>query len=100
MDSNEWYERMKAYCEETNYSCTAERYDLFEVALAEIQSLKVKLAQVTKERDAAVKDLRSVFGKCRFCRWYIPPVGPYAKCTKLNNNFKDCWEWRGVADGN
>ena len=65
-------------------------------ALAYIQQLESRLAQVERERDAAVSDLETVIGfsaivnlDCEFCKYEDIPA-----CEECD------WQWRGVCPEN
>lgn len=91
--------------------CTAQ---LSGDALVYIQQLESRLAQVERERDAAVNDLRDNYEPCdvckkkNICEQYCPKNGYdcvscldterciFYNCTKDN----DLWEWRGVCTEN
>lgn len=81
----------------------AERQGLW----ADIQPELIKAAadgikQLTKERDAAIEELRSVSNNCRFCKWYIkrPYGGENCICPVpcMVDGNPDRWEWRGKAN--
>lgn len=95
-----------SYC--ANDSCLECPYDLGlrcgdEVildALAYIHQLESRIAQVERERDAAVNDLKEVVegacgcdvcGKSDEGYTDLPPHCKYA-------DDDDCWQWRGVCD--
>lgn len=68
---------------------------LFTAAAKQIESLSAQLDQVTRERDAAVEDLKYV-GKidgtfCEICKHQ-----PEEDCEKRKFENMDCFEWRGV----
>lgn len=69
-------------------------------AIAYIQQLESRLAQVERERDAAVEDLRSS-SWCEDCKNYALNVRdePCFKCL-MNMKEKPHWQWRGVVNGN
>ena len=55
-----------------------------------IESLSAQLDQVTRERDAAVEDMRTKAYYCETCVHYTP--GYF--CPGCRN--KSNWQWRGV----
>lgn len=59
-----------------------------------LEIVKAELAQVKRERDAAVEDLREM--TCRTCRFRENESWekPCRVCTS-----GDLWEWRGVQEG-
>lgn len=66
-------------------------------ALAYIQQLESRIAQVERERDAAVADLH---GDCEACK-----NGGTACLTCVHNlcaieELADAWQWRGVCEEN
>ena len=66
-------------------------------ALIYIERLESRLAQVERERDAAVQDARDGT-MCDTCKHnnskdYLKP------CYECNESF-NCWEWRGVCEKN
>lgn len=67
-------------------------------ALAYIQQLESCLAQVERERDAAVRDLNCIW-KCEICKKFTRPVNkcPHYRECGLSYKF---WEWRGVCEEN
>lgn len=69
-------------------------YKVPQMAVDALESLQARLEQVTRERDAAAKDLSTVSGKCNYCKWHKP----FEICQKTDNDFKNCWEWRGLQE--
>lgn len=63
---------------------------LFTAAANLIESMSAQLDQVTRERDAAVEDLRTKAYYCETCAHYTP--GYF--CPGCRN--KSNWQWRGV----
>ena len=101
VDTTEAYSKVKkALCGNTNAT-------LIEV-LQKVDQLKSRLAQVERERDAAVTDLEDA-GDCHYCKRKDLPKKcghgqgycsgcenkecPCYDCSPKNNNFK----WRGVC---
>lgn len=70
---------------------------MFEAA-AVIERLESRLAQVERERDAAVRDL-NCFWKCAICKKFTRPVDkcPHYRECGLSYKF---WQWRGVCPEN
>lgn len=62
-----------------------------------VNQLEKQLEQVTKERDAAVKDLEYAGSRdgefCSICKY-----GEKEECVKRKFEHVDCWEWRGVDE--
>lgn len=91
-------------CGATSYSCkecaynTDNCFDEVEMdALKYIEQLESRLVQVEKERDAALKDLKSI-GECWYCKYdklntknHMPDI--CRRCCSKNN-----FEWRGVCE--
>lgn len=66
---------------------------------SEVERLSAEQEQVKRERDAAVRDLRShaVNGNtCAFCK----NNGGCAERQKHLDSVASCWEWRGLCNGN
>jgi hypothetical protein len=70
-------------------------------ALAYIQQLESRLAQVERERDAAVKVMRLV-RLCENCKHCDKPCESYpcSSCAMDRERSKPNWEWRGVCPEN
>lgn len=98
-----------SHCDDCPYDgqCLTDRQPEVD-ALAYIQQLESRLAQVERERDAAVADL-TVSAECDFCKYkdLFPACGekscyscdkecPCALYCKAGNGFK----WRGVCAEN
>lgn len=76
-------------------------------SLGRIQQLESQLAQVKKERDAAVDDLEKYKG-CGTCKFQDVQFecDDYQSCAECDNadcpcygiSVDDCWQWRGVCD--
>ncbi|MBQ0142848.1 MAG: hypothetical protein KBT06_08640 [Prevotellaceae bacterium] len=62
--------------------------------LAELALIKEQNAQLIKERDAAIKDLKQD-ANCDFCKWFIG-----GDCTDFEHIIchGENWEWRGVQN--
>ena len=82
---------------------------LVDESIARIQQLETRLAQVERERDAAVRDLeddgdcyyckrRDLAAQCDFrsCSDCGNEECPCFRCDRIKNNF----EWRGVCEEN
>ena len=90
----------KLRCAETELKEVGAAYfeeDDFGSAADLIESLSAQLDQVTRERDAAVEDLKYV-GKidgtfCEICKHQ-----PEEDCEKRKFENMDCFEWRGVEE--
>lgn len=74
-------------------------------ALAYIQQLEASLAQVEKERDAAVHDVRSLCATnyfsgdyCEYCKYREPDGQCFHDCIPYSNEWG--WEWRGICPEN
>lgn len=93
-------------CEDTTHCNTCESSFYCKVeedALTYIQQLEAQLEQVTRERDAAVRDAHGV---CRACIHYNGhyPTGDIMSCCKFEEcvhgaddwESEDSWQWRGV----
>ena len=68
---------------------------LFNNAADLIESLSADLERVTKERDAAVEDLKE-FNSCYHCIYY-KTAECNDKCYFIIGNKPD-WQWRGVKE--
>lgn len=78
-----------------------------EDALAYIRQLESRLAQVERERDAAVHDLEKYKG-CGTCKFQDVQFecDDYQSCAECDNadcpcygiSVDNCWQWRGVCD--
>lgn len=59
-----------------------------------IESLSAQLDQVTRERDAAVRDFTEFANStaiCAFCKDF-----EFDKPCDKGSSGEDCWQWRGV----
>lgn len=68
--------------------------------LKAVNQLKTRLAQVERERDAAVE---SLFGECEECVWNQTMTGNCIGCVHNETAFMpgiDNWQWRGVCEEN
>ena len=70
-------------------------------ALAYIQQLEAELADVKRERDAAVRDMTYVT-RCESCKHYCVDIGgfPCNKCAVVHKGAGIMWEWRGLCSEN
>ena len=98
-----------AECEECTYcdGCVMRggNENLDADALAYIKELEQRLAQVERERDAAVRDVRSLCATnyfsgdyCEYCKYREPDGQCFHDCTPYSSEWG--WEWRGVCDEN
>lgn len=105
------------YCSEKHESCNGCTYlneEDYEIeclnaimvdALAYIQQLESRLAQVERERDAAVNDLAD---SCKYCKHTRQPLDgkPCNECMQRKNGnrfapiVRTKFEWRGVCEEN
>lgn len=83
-------------------------------ALSYIQQLETRLAQVERERDAAIDDLRNSFDPCTVCKkqdiceqycpdndYNCPDCKDKHRCICHNCTAdNDLWEWRGICPQN
>lgn len=64
-----------------------------------IESLSEQLEQVTRERDAAIRDFTEVMKyseNCMFCK-YLSGTDDEIDCNKPKiMPCENCWQWRGV----
>lgn len=67
---------------------------------AENETLRAELAQVKRERDAAIESWR---GFCAKCAWsgkqYLSDGKMDDRCKTCRDNNKCNWEWRGPEEG-
>ena len=67
-----------------------------------IESLSAQLDQVTRERDAAMEDLKDTGMLCVYCLHEKKSIyeEPCNKCSRVNADAKrNNWQWRGVEKG-
>lgn len=88
-------------CKECPYTADSEfKKTCFQLvaadALAYIQQLETRLAQVERERDAAVNDLKLV----RCCGTCVNNEGGCTTECYIVSGTLTGWEWRGVCDEN
>lgn len=81
------------------YSNTTQMLD------AKIEKLESRLAQVERERDAAVHDVRSLCATnyfsgdyCEYCKYREPDGQCFHDCIPYSNEWG--WEWRGICPEN
>ena len=63
--------------------------EAIKMAISALESID----RITAERDAAVKDLSGVWGKCFYCKNY-----DWHNCLSTPTRNGACWEWRGVQN--
>ena len=70
-----------------------------------IEQLETRLAQVERERDAAVNDVHSLCATnyfsgdyCEYCKYREPDGQCFHDCTPYSSKWG--WEWRGVCAEN
>ena len=92
-------------CKECPYTADSEfRKTCFQLvasdALAYIQQLESRLAQVERERDAAVRDLQKI-SFCEDCK-HLGKSKKRNPCRECQENYKKKpnWQWRGVCEEN
>ncbi len=71
-------------------------------ALYYIQQLEARLAQVERERDAAVNDLSRSCGSCKHktCTFDVNPCKDCVKVDQFGFIERTHFEWRGVFEEN
>ena len=74
---------------------------MFDTAANIIESLSTQLEQVTRERDAAIADIKELcmkhsYSMCHYCKYYSDDECEHTDC--LTYNSMDAWQWRGCKD--
>jgi len=73
--------------------------DDFPALIAEIKRLKAEEERLTRERDAAVKDMKEAcvltHVPCAYCQHRYLPWEEERRVCSGEDGFP-CWEWRGV----
>ena len=80
-----------SYCQVSKALCGNENATLEEL-LQEVNQVKSRLAQVEREKDAAVADLNKLGAGCEYCAHFKEPC---MSCCCGDN-----WQWRGVCPEN
>ena len=75
------------------YSNTTQMLD------AKIAKLESRLAQVERERDAALRDMMEI-GWCQTCTHYNVAIDKEPCKTCLKKKKAELWQWRGVCPEN
>jgi len=70
--------------------------------LAKVKRLNAEKERLTRERDAAIKDLRELsfyhHSPCKYCRDKETGTNDDPCCTCKNDKNYPIWEWRGVQE--
>lgn len=108
MDYKELIERLKNYSVKGkvlfNLQTVKEAAATIEQLVSKTEELEKQLAEVTAERDAAIKELKKAAddnGRCYGCKWLDESTDECTnklgkiECDSVKNNM---WEWRGKGE--